>query len=56
MILTICKDEDHTVTVIEPDAEIHCSGKSSVDTSQLRSLVSAVLNLETKNPITILSR
>ncbi|XP_065926591.1 uncharacterized protein [Magallana gigas] len=48
-------DEDHTVTVIEPDAEIHCSGKSSVDTSQLRSLVSAVLNLETKNPITILS-
>ncbi|XP_065926562.1 uncharacterized protein [Magallana gigas] len=48
-------DEDHTVTVIEPDAEIHCSGKSSVDTSQLRSLVLAVLNLETKNPITILS-
>lgn len=56
MILIILKDEDHTVMVIEPDPEIHCSGNSSVGTSHFRNLVSTVLDLETKKPITVLSR
>nr|XP_034318918.1 receptor-type tyrosine-protein phosphatase alpha isoform X1 [Crassostrea gigas] len=46
--------EVRTVIIVEPGVEIQCSG-SSVDTSQLRSLVSTVLYLETKQPITILS-
>nr|XP_034321166.1 receptor-type tyrosine-protein phosphatase alpha-like [Crassostrea gigas] len=46
--------EVRTVIIVEPEVEIQCSG-SSVDTSQLRSLVSTVLYLETKQPITILS-
>uniref|UniRef100_A0A8W8MNB7 protein-tyrosine-phosphatase n=1 Tax=Magallana gigas TaxID=29159 RepID=A0A8W8MNB7_MAGGI len=46
--------EVRTVIIVEPEVEIQCSG-SSVDTSQLRSLVSTVFYLETKQPITILS-
>eukprot|EP00105_Crassostrea_gigas_P044750 XP_019928898.1 PREDICTED: uncharacterized protein LOC105343469 [Crassostrea gigas] len=46
--------EVRTVIIVEPEVEIQCSG-SSVDTSQIRSLVSTVLYLETKQPITILS-
>ncbi|XP_052695995.1 receptor-type tyrosine-protein phosphatase epsilon-like [Crassostrea angulata] len=46
--------EVRTVIIVEPEVEIQCSG-SSVDTSQLRSLVSTVLYLVTKQPITILS-
>ncbi|XP_065926867.1 receptor-type tyrosine-protein phosphatase alpha isoform X2 [Magallana gigas] len=46
--------EVRTVIIVEPEVEIQCSG-SFVDTSQLRSLVSTVLYLETKQPITILS-
>uniref|UniRef100_K1QPY1 protein-tyrosine-phosphatase n=1 Tax=Magallana gigas TaxID=29159 RepID=K1QPY1_MAGGI len=46
--------EIRTVMVVEPELEIQCSG-SSVDTSQHRSLVSTVLHLKTKQPITILS-
>ncbi|XP_062574199.1 receptor-type tyrosine-protein phosphatase alpha-like isoform X3 [Saccostrea cucullata] len=48
------EEEVHTVTVIEPKISIHSSG-TPLDTSQLRSLVSATLNIETETPITIVS-
>ncbi|XP_062574207.1 receptor-type tyrosine-protein phosphatase epsilon-like [Saccostrea cucullata] len=42
------------VTIIEPKVDIKTSG-TPLDTSQLRSLVSATLRTETENPITIVS-
>ncbi|XP_062579218.1 receptor-type tyrosine-protein phosphatase epsilon-like [Saccostrea cucullata] len=48
------EEEAHPVTIIEPKVSIKTSG-IPLDTSQLRSLVSTTLNIETENPITIVS-
>eukprot|EP00105_Crassostrea_gigas_P036341 XP_019920489.1 PREDICTED: receptor-type tyrosine-protein phosphatase T [Crassostrea gigas] len=51
VILIIHNDgETHSVTVISPSTRL-----TSVDTSQLRRLVSEVLNSSAKNPITVVS-
>ncbi|XP_056002087.1 uncharacterized protein LOC125661665 isoform X2 [Ostrea edulis] len=58
-ILSIHRDnsecEDLQVTVIEPNVRIKSTGKH-LDTSQLRSLVSAARCTESENPITLVSR
>ncbi|XP_061165546.1 uncharacterized protein LOC133174437 [Saccostrea echinata] len=46
--------EAHTVTIVEPKSRISASG-TSPDTSQLRSLVSVGLGVETENPIIVVS-
>ncbi|XP_061194957.1 uncharacterized protein LOC133203127 [Saccostrea echinata] len=48
------EEEAHPVTIIEPEVSIKTS-EAPLDTSQLRSLVSATLSIETDNPITIVS-
>ncbi|XP_056002085.1 uncharacterized protein LOC125663226 isoform X2 [Ostrea edulis] len=47
--------EAHPVTVIEPNVRIKSTG-NHLDTSQLRSLVSAARFTESENPITVVSR
>ncbi|XP_061165616.1 receptor-type tyrosine-protein phosphatase T-like [Saccostrea echinata] len=48
------EEEAHPVTIIELEVSIKTS-EAPLDTSQLRSLVSATLSIETDNPITIVS-
>ncbi|XP_061195011.1 receptor-type tyrosine-protein phosphatase epsilon-like [Saccostrea echinata] len=48
------EEEAHPVTIVEPKVSIKTSG-TPLDTSQLRSLVSAALGVEKENPITVIS-
>ncbi|XP_061194969.1 receptor-type tyrosine-protein phosphatase alpha-like [Saccostrea echinata] len=51
---TDSKKDAHTVTIVEPKSRIIATG-TSPDTSQLRSVVSVALGVETENPIIVVS-
>ncbi|XP_061195019.1 receptor-type tyrosine-protein phosphatase kappa-like [Saccostrea echinata] len=48
------ENEAHPITIIEPKVSIKTS-EPTLDTSQLRNLVSVTLGVETENPITVVS-
>ncbi|XP_061190063.1 receptor-type tyrosine-protein phosphatase T-like [Saccostrea echinata] len=55
IVLDKKEDEAHIVRIVEPTGKMKSSG-DSLDTSQLRNLVSAALNTNTENPIVVMSR